>query len=111
MIYRLPKENIEALKKLLETGMGYQIITTPYERETYIVWNRQLAFEQKGFDLHDLKTLKDQIKNKTFNDILGLVILKNGHVLDNHKVLNSSILILEKDEKFKNEEIVSIELE
>lgn len=36
------------------------------------------------------------------------VILKNGYVLDNHKVLNSSLLILEKDEKFEDEEIVSI---
>lgn len=36
------------------------------------------------------------------------VILKNGLILDNHKVLNSSVLILEKDEKFENEEIVSI---
>lgn len=39
------------------------------------------------------------------------VILKNGLILNNHKVLNSSVLILEKDEKFENEEIVSIELE
>lgn len=37
------------------------------------------------------------------------VVLKNGSVLDNHKVLNSSLLILEKDEKFENEEIASIE--
>ncbi|MEJ7681767.1 MAG: hypothetical protein WKG06_28760 [Segetibacter sp.] len=39
------------------------------------------------------------------------ITLKNGHVLDNHKVLNSSVLILQKDEKFENEEIVSIEMQ
>ena len=38
------------------------------------------------------------------------VILKNGFVLDNYKVLNSSVLILGKYEKYENEEIVSIEL-
>lgn len=38
------------------------------------------------------------------------VILKNGLIFNNHKVLNSSLLILEKDEKFENEEIVSIEV-
>jgi len=36
------------------------------------------------------------------------IFLKNGLILNNHKVLNSSLLILEKDEKFENEEIVSI---
>lgn len=39
------------------------------------------------------------------------IILKNGLILNNHKVLNSSLLILEKDEKLENEEIVSIEVE
>lgn len=39
------------------------------------------------------------------------VILKNNLILDNHKVLNSSVLILEKDEKFDEKEIVSIEAE
>lgn len=39
------------------------------------------------------------------------IILKNGLILNNHKVLNSSLLILEKDEKLENKEIVSIEVE
>lgn len=39
------------------------------------------------------------------------IILKNDLILNNHKVLNSSLLILEKDEKLENEEIVSIEVE
>lgn len=39
------------------------------------------------------------------------IILKNGLILNNHKVLNSSLLIPEKDEKPENEEIVSIEVE
>lgn len=38
------------------------------------------------------------------------VIFRNGLILDNHKVLNSSVLILEKDEKFEDAEIFSIEL-
>jgi hypothetical protein len=39
------------------------------------------------------------------------IILKNGVILNDHKVLNSSLLVLEKDENVKNEEIVSIELQ
>ncbi len=39
------------------------------------------------------------------------IFLKNGLILNNHKVLNSSLLILENDEKFENEEIVSIEMQ
>jgi hypothetical protein len=39
------------------------------------------------------------------------VILKNGLILNNHKVLNSSLLILEKYEKLDEKEIVSIEAE
>lgn len=39
------------------------------------------------------------------------VILKNGLILNNHKVLNSSLLILEKDEKLDEKEIDSIEIE
>jgi len=39
------------------------------------------------------------------------VILKNGSILNNHKVLNSSLLIAEKDENVQNEEIASIEIE
>lgn len=39
------------------------------------------------------------------------VILKNGLILNNHKVLNSSLLILEKDEKLDEKEISSIEVE
>ena len=39
------------------------------------------------------------------------VILKNGIVLNNHKVLNGSILVLEQeDENIVDEEIVSIVL-
>ncbi len=63
MIYKLPKENIEELKKLPETGMGYQKIITLYEGVTYIIWNGHLAFEQKGFDLN---IIKNEIKNKNF---------------------------------------------
>lgn len=72
MLYKLPIENIEALKKLPETGMGFQVITTLYERETYVIWNGQLALQQKGFDLHYLKTIVNEIKNKTFSDIIAL---------------------------------------
>lgn len=39
------------------------------------------------------------------------VILKNGSILNNHKVLNSLLLIAEKDENVQNEEIASIEIE
>lgn len=39
------------------------------------------------------------------------VILTNGNVLNNHKVLNSSVLVLEENEKLENEEIVSIVVE
>lgn len=38
------------------------------------------------------------------------VILKNGVVLNDHKVLNSSVLVLNQDEKFTVEEINYITL-
>ncbi len=39
------------------------------------------------------------------------VILKNGKVLNNHKVLNSSLLLLEKDENLTKEDIAVVEIE
>lgn len=39
------------------------------------------------------------------------VILKNGEVLNNHKVLNSSLLLLEKDENLTKEDIAVVEIE
>jgi len=39
------------------------------------------------------------------------VVIKGGKVLTKHKVLNSSILILEGDEKIKVSDIEKIELE
>ena len=38
------------------------------------------------------------------------VVLKNGLILNDHKVLNSSVLILNQDEKLTIEEIASIQL-
>lgn len=82
MIYKLPKENIETLKKLPETGMGYQKIVAAYERETYLIWNGQISVEQKGYNLNDLITIKNKIKNKTVNDIIALATPKHlTHIL------------------------------
>lgn len=39
------------------------------------------------------------------------VILKNGNVLNNYKVLNSSLLLLEKDENLTKEDIAVVEIE
>ncbi|MBA4138888.1 MAG: hypothetical protein H0X70_00030 [Segetibacter sp.] len=39
------------------------------------------------------------------------VILKNGKILNNHKVLNSSFLLLEKDETLTKEDIAFVEAE
>ena len=39
------------------------------------------------------------------------VILKNGNILNHHKVLNSSLLLLEKGEDITSEDITAIELE
>jgi len=39
------------------------------------------------------------------------VILKNGKVLNNYKVLNSSLLLLEKDENLTKEDIAVVEIE
>ena len=39
------------------------------------------------------------------------IILKNGKILHQHKVLNSSFLILEENENFTAKEIKKIELE
>ena len=38
------------------------------------------------------------------------VILKNGLILNDHKVLNSSLLVLNQDEKFTIQEIAFVEL-
>ncbi|HRB54277.1 MAG TPA: hypothetical protein PLD87_11435 [Bacteroidia bacterium] len=39
------------------------------------------------------------------------VILRGGKILRNHKVLNSSLLVLEADENIKAKDIEQIELE
>jgi hypothetical protein len=39
------------------------------------------------------------------------VILKNGKVLNQHKVINSSLLVLEENENFTEKDIDKIELE
>lgn len=39
------------------------------------------------------------------------VILRGGKILRNHKVLNSSLLVLEEDENIKAKDIEQIELE
>ena len=39
------------------------------------------------------------------------VFLKGGRILPGHKVLNASVLVLENDEHFSEEEIEKVELE
>lgn len=39
------------------------------------------------------------------------VILKNGKVLRNHKVLNGSLLLLEKNERLTRDDIAMVEAE
>lgn len=73
MIYRISKENTEKLKELPETGMGYQIVTTPYASETYIIWNAKFAFDYPGFDsTEDTLTNRNFVKNKTMDEIMAL---------------------------------------
>ncbi len=38
------------------------------------------------------------------------VILKNGKILNNYKVLNSSLLLLEKDETLTKDDIAIVEV-
>jgi len=50
MTYKVSPENIETLKKLPETGMGYHVITTikDYVPKEYFVFNAQFAFDKIG---------------------------------------------------------------
>lgn len=63
-----------------------------------------------------------QLPNKWIRQLINLpetgmgyqlvkVILKNGKELPNYKVINGSMLMLEKDEKLTSNDIAAIEIE
>lgn len=72
MINRLSRLNIETLKKLPETGMGYQIVKAnrvDYNDEDIVVLNGQLAISRNAF--RDSNTIKALIGYNFANALRG----------------------------------------
>lgn len=71
MAYKVSRENIETLKNLPETGMGYQVIIAikEYMPREYFVFNGQFAFEKIGnsIDMPERMSLLLQAGNFRIN--------------------------------------------
>lgn len=84
MVFRLSPSNIEQLKRMPESGMGYQvvkIVKTTYISETIIVLNGILAIDVRGMKYKNIikaiigKNLENTIHSSTERNvtILGIV--------------------------------------